>query len=384
MVKYRAVGSRKRRSLDARIREYFTNTRYSSAFSGATTVWRRFNEDRVASGKTTVPLSKVKNALAGVKSSVSHKLPRKPKKTLRILSTSINEYWSTDTIFWSLYEDEQSEGYPYSIGVIDHFSRYAYCRPLRTKKASEVTKAFVSIAEEAGTYPLNLVLDRGTEYKKEFLELMKQHNVNVIYAYGRHKASLIERFNRTLQSRVHRWMSTKRAGDWERGLQPIVKAYNNTMHSTIGATPSSITWRNQETLYRRYYSKYFKQMSRAPSETALKIGQRVVVELPKNLAMRSYTERWSTQEYIIAKIITSNPTTYKVKDSNDKVLKRKYYGSELQPIMFGKRHSDLRDIEQLDSRRGKNNRTEILIRFLGDAAGKERWVDSSEVVNMRR
>ena len=56
--------------------------------------------------------------------------------------------------------------------VIDIFSKYAWSIPLKTKTASEVTKAFESILTKK--YPKKLWVDQGSEfYNKTFDKLLK-------------------------------------------------------------------------------------------------------------------------------------------------------------------------------------------------------------------
>ena len=55
-----------------------------------------------------------------------------------------NEIWSADLIDMREFSNENKD-YNYLLNVIDIFSKYAWSIPLKTKTASEVTKAFESI-----------------------------------------------------------------------------------------------------------------------------------------------------------------------------------------------------------------------------------------------
>ena len=55
-----------------------------------------------------------------------------------------NEIWSANLIDMRAFSNENRD-YNYLLNVIDIFSKYAWSIPLKTKTASEVTKAFESI-----------------------------------------------------------------------------------------------------------------------------------------------------------------------------------------------------------------------------------------------
>lgn len=180
--------------------------------------------------------------------------------------------------------------------------------------------AFESIAAEAGTWPSHISIDRGKEFQGACLELFRKHNVNVVLAYGVSKSAIVERFNRTLQIRVHRFMTEHRSRDFVRALQPVTRAYNNTVHSTIGVSPASVTWENQADLFKRYYQKMFKARLTNRTNPRFQIGERVLISISKSLALRSFDRRWSMQEYHVSRVYKTSPITYRVKDTNGRQL----------------------------------------------------------------
>lgn len=73
---------------------------------------------------------------------------------------NINDDWQADLMDLSSLSPE-NDGFKYVLLVIDAFSRYVRLRPLKTKSANEVLKAFKSIVEESEKPPGYLVTDRG-------------------------------------------------------------------------------------------------------------------------------------------------------------------------------------------------------------------------------
>ena len=60
------------------------------------------------------------------------------------------------------------------------------------------------------------------------------------------KASIVERFNRTLKTRMWRYFTNKQSVRYVDVLQDFVRSYNNSFHRTIGMAPSEVNATNQE------------------------------------------------------------------------------------------------------------------------------------------
>ena len=84
------------------------------------------------------------------------------------------------------------------------FSKFAWAVPVKSKKGEDVTAAMKSVLDK-GRVPQNLHVDRGREfYNLHFENLMKQYNINLYSTFTNLKASICERFNRTLKNKM--WM----------------------------------------------------------------------------------------------------------------------------------------------------------------------------------
>ena len=99
--------------------------------------------------------------------------------------------------------------------IIDIFSKYAWAIPVKRKNGQDVTAAMQSVLKQ-GRVPKNLHTDQGKEfYNSNFENLMKKYNIHLYSTYSNLKASIVERFNRTLKSRMwvhfslngnHKWL----------------------------------------------------------------------------------------------------------------------------------------------------------------------------------
>ncbi len=105
-----------------------------------------------------------------------------------------------------------------------------------------------NIFDESKRVPKNIQTDNGTEfYNKEFKTLMDKYNINHYSTYTHLKASIVERFNRTLKEKMWREFSMQGTYKWINILNKLIMEYNNTKHRTLKNTPNEM---NEEALVR--------------------------------------------------------------------------------------------------------------------------------------
>ena len=62
------------------------------------------------------------------------------------------------------------------------------------------------------------------------------------------KVSIVERFNRTLKTRMWRYFTKTQSVRYVDVLQGFMRSYNDTYHRSIGIATSAVTSTNQETI----------------------------------------------------------------------------------------------------------------------------------------
>ena len=121
-------------------------------------------------------------------------------------------------------------GHRYLLTAIDVFSKRAWAIPLKTKAGREVASAFERIL---GDVRFNMVqTDKGTEFMNvHFQRLMNERDVHHYTSENEDiKASVVERFNRTLRDRMYRYFSAHQTRRYLDVLDDLVHSYNNTRH----------------------------------------------------------------------------------------------------------------------------------------------------------
>ena len=162
---------------------------------------------------------------------------------------------------------KQNKGFRYILVIIDEFSKYAWAQPIKKKTGKDVTEAFVKILKSAnGHKPQNLQTDAGKEfYNQVFQNLMKQQNVYHFSTLGGAKASIVERFNRTLKSKLYKYFTAANMLKYVDVLPKLMYQYNHTYHKSIRMSPASHIFQHQRSLVQFVWQVYQKEEEKITS-----------------------------------------------------------------------------------------------------------------------
>ena len=169
-----------------------------------------------------------------------------------------------------------NKGYRYLLTVIDVFSKFAWAVPVKKKNGDDVTEAMKSILKK-GRVPKNLQTDRGKEfYNAKFQDLMKQYNIHLYSTYSNLKASICERFNRTLKNAMWKKFTLQGNAKWLTILPKLLESYNNRKHRTISMKPKDVTTTNKAEVLKR-----FSEESGFSGKPKFKVGDKVRISKEK-------------------------------------------------------------------------------------------------------
>jgi len=138
-----------------------------------------------------------------------------------------------------------NDGVRYLLTCIDVFSKKGWAVAIHQKTASAVAKAFESILSRAPT-PRMLQTNKGTEFvNSTFQKLLKKYNIHFYTSKNEDiKAAVVERFNRSLKTKMYRYFTFKNTSRYVDVLQLLIDSYNSTPHRSIGMLPDQV---NKET-----------------------------------------------------------------------------------------------------------------------------------------
>ena len=256
------------------------------------------------------------------------------KKTFprrRVIARYKDDLWQADLIEYTMNTyPSHNKGYKYILLVIDVFSKVIYVEAIKKKTGDQTAEAMDKILQRAES-PTMLVTDGGTEFfNSQFFNVMVSYNINHFRTPTKTpwKASVAERANRTIKTRISRWMQQTKRKDWISVYQQIVENYNNTPHSTHKLAPLDVTAENRKEVYKRLYPK-----SMVTVECRLKIGDKVRKIREKNKHEKGYTPNWSEEIYTISSVRQKNAVCwYKLTDLTGHELEGIWYYYQLNLV----------------------------------------------------
>lgn len=306
-------------------------------------VKKLFDASRAGALRSKPTHKQVKKWLSAQEVYTLHKPVR--KRILRNYYTTfeINGLWQADIIDLHLLK-KFNDGHGYILAVIDVFSKFVYAQPLKTKSAAEVTKAFRNmidgavVKEGVRSAPRTLQTDEGKEFiNKDFKAFLKSRNIrlHVRLTMSLHKQSIIERFNRTMQTLIRRYFTATRAATprYVDVLSKLVHLYNNTVHSTTKMKPSAVTIRHVKFVYENTHRRHRNRIPMNIYTQPFQLGDKVRIRRAKSRFEAGYTINWSREIFVVSNIIRKKPLyLYQLKDSQQSQIRKKFYGSELQRV----------------------------------------------------
>jgi hypothetical protein len=259
-----------------------------------------------------------------------------------------------------------NKNHKYILTVIDVFSKFAWALAVKTKSAKDVTRAMNKVFQ-AGHIPKNIHSDLGKEfYNKEFERLLKSHNINHFSTFSTMKASIVERFNRTLKTKMWKHFNLLGTYKWLNVLQSLVDEYNNTKHRTIKMTPNEVNKENEDRLLQTVY-KYEKRLE----SNKFNIGDSVRISKYKHAFEKGYTPNWTTEIFKIACVQRTQPLTYLLNDYQNKKIEGAFYEQELQKV----KNPNVYLIEKIIRKRGDK----LFVKWLGFDSTHNSWISADDI-----
>ena len=335
------------------------------------------------SKESGVSPKKVKEWLKAQPTYTLHRMARKQYPTRKYIVHDIDEQWQADLADVSLIS-KQNRGYNFILTVIDIFSRYAWARPLKTKSGPEVAAAFKDIFRE-GRIPKRVQTDQGKEFENRHIaELFREHQIELFSVKSAYKAAIVERFNRTLKTKLWRYFTMSLKEKWTEVLQDVVDSYNKSVHRTIGRRPIDVT---QDSVGEMREEMYGKKKSVVPKHKKdIKIGDTVRISKVKSVFAKGYLPNWTEEMFTVDDINTKySPTTYKLKDYNGEVIEGSFYHHEIQKIT--PKDDDVFLVEKVIRSEKRGREMWCLVKWRGYPSSMNSWVrkrDISKVTNRER
>ena len=245
---------------------------------------------------------------------------RKFSRRRTVVHGPFNSYQIDLSDFRSIRHSNRNIGW--LLFIIDGFSRFGYCIPLRHKNAKETHDALEKWFLSLNHLPKFIYSDEGKEFTNSSVQqLFKTRGVVHYVLKGVHKAAIVERFQRTIKTNLEMYFYKHKTKNWISVIEKIVSNYNKRYHRSIKMAPSDITYSNFETVYKELYPKKSnKRLCR------LAVGDLVRISLKKKEFSKGYHQTFSNETYQILKAIDYHGVCwYTVQDIKGGPEIQKYY-----------------------------------------------------------
>ena len=339
-------------------------------------VQRLFREAKAQGLNVTENL--IKNYLSNQASYSLHKPARKNFSRNPTIVGGIDHQWQADLADMQAIS-KSNDGFKYILTVIDIFSKFAWAIPIKNKGTKEMLEAFKRLfMKSSPRLPLKLQTDAGTEFlNKDVQNYLKSKGVSHFVSSSDKKAAVVERFNRTLKSRIWNYFTAHQTNKYIDKLDDFVKAYNHSFHRSIRMNPSDVKAKDEDKIWLNLYGKIRRKL---PKKTNMNPGSKVRISKVKGVFEKGYVPNWSEEHFHIKKKISKGHPVFKIADDLGDDIKGEFYNEELQPITENRYLVE----KVLRKRNSSSGLKEFFIKWKGWPAKFNSWITEKDFEEIRK
>lgn len=282
-----------------------------------------------------------KQVMAWLKDQETYQLHLRPKRSTTIRPIVLNK---PDTLYQMDLIDmgikNMDRAYRYILVLVDAFSKKAYTKPLITKTAESIFKAFRELYDENRLDFRTLMTDNGSEFKGKLELFLKNNDIKHITGIaGRPQSQgIVERLNGTIKNLIYKNQTATDTKGWKNVLDQLIDNYNNSVHRSTGERPDMI---DNPTTIENVATNLRKRVRKSPNVNDpddIFVGDKVRIKIFKNPLEKASTQNWSKAIYKVERVIRSAKPyvrlRYKIADSTGEIVKNNYVRNDLQPTQF--------------------------------------------------
>ena len=314
--------------------------------------------------KTRYSKKKVEEFLAKQRVYTLHKPIRHRFKTRRVLVSNIDDQWQADLVDMQKLS-KYNKNYNYILTVIDIFSKFAWAIPIKKKTGEEILKAFNIIFKYRR--PMKIHTDKGLEFiNKPTQNLFQKLGIHWFTTENETKAQVVERFNRTLKSKMYKYFTANNTKTWIDIIHDLIFNYNNSYHRSIKMTPVEASLEKNS---KSVYDSLFPNEKIGKLKGKFKVGDRVRISKKRKDFTKGYLPNFTEEIFVILKVLETDPPTYILNDMNDEIIKGSFYEQELV-----KYENDAYEIDKIIKRK----KDKLLVKWKGYI--EPSWINKSDMM----
>ena len=295
-----------------------------------------------------------------------HKPRRSRFPTTPTLVFDRHEQWQMDLVDMQKLS-RWNKGNKYLLTVIDVLSKYAWAIPIKSKSSKEMIRGLEGIRRQASPrQPLRVQTDQGKEFYNAGVQAwFKKHDWDHFSTYGDSKASVVERWHRTLKQRMYRYFTAHNTLRYVDVLQPLIHSYNQSYHRSIGMAPHQVTEKTVPEVWDRLYGKRLQQKTPPPK---CRVGDRVRLNKKHRPFQKGYLPGWTEEVFVVTHVRRHPIVTYRLSEWDGTPIKGTFYEHDVQKVQVS--DDSLFRVEKVLKRKGRN----VLVRWKGWPAKYDSWI----------
>lgn len=334
--------------MDAVLDEIYFNTKHPAGFGGVNKLVKY----------SKLPREKVEKYLLSNTTYSLHKPVRKRFPTSATIAKYVDQIHQADIAVFSQFK-VYNNGYSLLLFIIDVLSRYLWIRPLKSKRAEEVAKAFVDVWREDKRIPAYIHTDMGHEFLGECKRVFELFNVGHYVTGSPFKASICERVQRTIKEKMYKYFTRMNSYRYIDVLDDFVSSYNKSIHRMLKLKPIQVSMKNEKEAFHNLYGNLENT-----KKSKFKKGDYVRISRYSDfLQVKGYLQGWSNEVFVIDKLTVKNVPMFKLVDLNGEKIKGSFYTEELQKIEYDP--NAYHRIEKIIKTVGKGKNAKHLVKWLG-------------------
>ena len=269
--------------------ELYYNPESPASFGGVDSIYRAVKSE----GKHQISRNKIRTWLRKQDIYTLHKPVRYRFKRNRVIVGAIGEQWEADLVIMDSLA-KYNNNYKYILTVIDVLSKYVWVEPIKAKTGENLVSAFEKILKKHRK-PETFHSDKGTEFtNRKFQALLKKEGIRFFTTQNETKASIVERFNRTLKGKMWKYFTANNTLKYMDILQKLVKSYNHSRRCSIGMRPVDVNETNESIVWQKLYGEEPEK----PVRFKFDIGDQVRINKTRRTFKKGYLPNWTEEVHV--------------------------------------------------------------------------------------
>jgi hypothetical protein len=355
----------------ANVEKHLHNLYYAAgdpgSYGGAERLFKRAKELGIPANRRTVNDYLTKQLAYSLHKPARHKFVRN-----HTYVANVDQQWQADLADMQAIAHD-NDGYHYILTCIDILSRYAWVVPVKSKSSKDMLIAMKRLFRTAHPRrPQRLQTDKGKEFfNANVSDYLRTQNVHHFASQSDQKASVVERFNRTLKSRIWTYFTANNTKRYIDVLNDITFAYNNSVHRSIRMRPSDVD--NEQAAQKAWYHLFYHTTSVGSSKRKqpLPVNQRVRITKWKGNFEKGYVPNWSREHFTVSRHTQHPQSLYNIRDASGEPIEGAFYDTELQAV--SRNRLEVERVLQHRGRRGSAQH-QVFVKWRGWPDKFNRWI----------